>query len=511
MQKLLMVLLFTGAATSVVVGQKNKTAVRYSKEVKASALKEKLTLIASAEMEGRETATAGQRKAAAYIESEFKRLGLQPGNSGSYQQAFPVYVDTLNTAKLVINGIPLTFGQHYSIGLQSIKDTTAAVKEIVLAGYGVTDSIYDDYKDLDVKGKVVLIAEGEPKLENGNYLLTGTDKHSRAASQFAKLSNARKHGAALVLFYQQALVKNVALKGGIYNKRTVFLAQGPGFITVNAPVLEAIAKGLASDLDGMITNGTSLATNFTVDMQLELKKQTLELESSNVIGILPGTDKADEYIFITGHYDHLGKKNDVIYYGADDDGSGTTAVLQLAQAFVKAKEKGAAPRRSIAFMTVSGEEKGLWGSEYYTDHPTINLDKVSVDLNIDMIGRIDPTYKGDSTKYVYVIGEDKLSSDLTPITDSVNNNYVKLELDRKFNDPKDPNRIYYRSDHYNFAKKGVPILFYFNGTHKDYHMPTDTVEKIDFKQMEKRAKLVFFTAWDMANRDNMLKRDKPLK
>lgn len=510
MQKLLMVLLLAGAATGV-AAQKNKTAVRYSKEVKASALKEKLTIIASADMEGRETATAGQRKAAAYIESEFKRLGLQPGNNGSFQQTFPVYMDTLSAAKLNINGTALSFSKDYSIGLQTIRDTSAVVKEIVLAGYGVTDSIYDDYKDLDVKGKVVLIAEGEPKLENGNYLLTGTDKHSRSASLFAKVNNARKHGAALVLFYQQAMLKSVSLKGGMYNKPTVFLAQGPNVITVNAPVLEAVAKGLSTDLNEMIASGHSLSTNFTVDMQLELKKQTLQLESTNVIGILPGTDKAEEYVFITGHYDHLGKRGDVIYYGADDDGSGTTAVLQLAQAFVKAKDKGAGPRRSIAFMTVSGEEKGLWGSEYYTDHPTLSLDKVTVDLNIDMIGRIDPQYKGDSTKYVYVIGDDKLSSELRPITDSVNNNYVKLELDRKFNDPKDPNRIYYRSDHYNFARKGVPILFYFNGTHRDYHMPGDTVDKIDFKQMEKRAKLVFFTAWDMANRDNMLKRDIPLK
>jgi Zn-dependent M28 family amino/carboxypeptidase len=236
------------------------------------------------------------------------------------------------------------------------------------------------------------------------------------------------------------------------------------------------------------------------------------MESSNVIGVLPGTDKKDEYVFVTGHYDHLGKKDSVIYYGADDDGSGTTSVLEIAETFVKAKEKGFAPRRTMVFMTVSGEEKGLWGSDYYTSHPVFSLDSTSVDLNIDMVGRIDPERKyGDSTNYVYTIGEDKLSSDLQPITDSINNKFTHLELDRKYNDLKDPNRFYYRSDHYNFAKHGVPIIFYFNGTHADYHKPTDTVDKINFDLMAKRVKLVFYTAWAIANRDNMLKRDMPLK
>jgi Zn-dependent M28 family amino/carboxypeptidase len=236
------------------------------------------------------------------------------------------------------------------------------------------------------------------------------------------------------------------------------------------------------------------------------------LQSSNVLGVLPGTDKKDEYVFITAHYDHLGKKDSVIYYGADDDGSGTTSVLEIAEAFAEAKQRGYTPKRSVVFMAVSGEEKGLWGSEYYASHAIYPLDKTTVDLNIDMVGRIDPERKyGDSMNYVYTIGEDKLSSDLLNISDSINNKFTKLELDRKYNDPKDPNRFYYRSDHFNFAKNGVPVIFYFNGTHADYHKPTDTVDKINFDLMAKRVKLVFYTAWDMANREAMLKRDIPLK
>ena len=205
------------------------------------------------------------------------------------------------------------------------------------------------------------------------------------------------------------------------------------------------------------------------------------------------------------------KKDSTIYYGADDDGSGTVGVLELAEAFAKAKAAGKGPRRTIVFMTVSGEEKGLWGSEYYSLHPLFSLAKTTADLNIDMIGRIDPKRKhGDSTNYIYVVGDDKLSSDLRKINEAANQKYTKLELDYKYNDPNDKEFIYYRSDHYNFAKNGVPIIFYFNGTHADYHRPTDTPDKINYELMAKRARLVFFTAWEMANRKELLKRDLPL-
>jgi len=183
----------------------------------------------------------------------------------------------------------------------------------------------------------------------------------------------------------------------------------------------------------------------------------------------------------------------------------------MAQAFAKAKKQGYGPRRTLVFMTVSGEEEGLWGSEYYADHPVFPLDRTSVDLNTDMIGRIDPARNyGDSMNYVYVIGNDKISTDLTPLSTSVNKKYTHLELDYKFNAPDDPERIYYRSDHYNFAKNGIPILFFFDGIHKDYHKPTDTVDKINFDLMEKRARFIFLTAWSIANRNAMLKRDLAL-
>lgn len=237
----------------------------------------------------------------------------------------------------------------------------------------------------------------------------------------------------------------------------------------------------------------------------------METSASNVIGYIEGSDLKNEYVFLTAHYDHLGKRGNDIYFGADDDGSGTATVITMAKAFEAAKQNGFGPRRTVVFMTVSGEEEGLWGSEYYSDHPVFTLDSTSVDLNTDMIGRVDPGRNyGDSMNYVYLIGNDKLSTDLDPITKAINNKYTRLELDYKFNAADDPERIFFRSDHYNFAKKGVPIIFFFDGLNKDYHKPSDTVDKIDFDLMEKRARFIFLIAWNMANRDSMLRRDLAL-
>jgi Zn-dependent M28 family amino/carboxypeptidase len=277
-------------------------------------------------------------------------------------------------------------------------------------------------------------------------------------------------------------------------------------------ISEKIAREImGSDFD-QAKSGNLKPRSYKTELMLNFEKTTTNLQSSNVMGMVEGSDLKDEYVFITAHYDHLGKRDTVIYYGADDDGSGTVGVLEIAEAFAKAKAEGKGPRRSIVFMTVSGEEKGLWGSAYYGDHPVFPLEKTTVDLNIDMIGRNDASRKiGDSTNYVYVVGDDKISSELKPISESVNNKYIKMELDYKFNDPKDPNRIYFRSDHYNFAQKGVPIIFYYDGMlGADYHRPTDTPDKINYNLLAKRVQLVFLTAWEMANRDAMLKRDIPL-
>ncbi|MFI5159427.1 MAG: M28 family peptidase, partial [Sphingobacteriales bacterium] len=236
-----------------------------------------------------------------------------------------------------------------------------------------------------------------------------------------------------------------------------------------------------------------------------------DVKAVDVLGFLPGSDPKlkDEVLVISAHYDHIGMlpegtKGDRVNNGADDDGSGTTGILEIAKAFSQAKKEGHGPRRSILFLGNVGEEKGLLGSEYYTDNPVIPLANTIADLNIDMIGRIGFDYLGkpDSANYVYVIGSSMLSSDLHRVNEKANNQYTHLDLDYKYDDPNDPNRFYYRSDHYNFAKHNMPIIFYFNGVHADYHGVGDEVSKINFPLLAKRAQLVFYTAWDLANADN---------
>ena len=223
------------------------------------------------------------------------------------------------------------------------------------------------------------------------------------------------------------------------------------------------------------------------------------VKGENVLGFIEGTDLKEEVLIITAHYDHLGKKDTSIYNGADDNASGTSAILEIAEAFMKAKKDSVGPRRSILIMAVSGEEKGLLGSKYYTENAIYPLEKTIANLNIDMIGRVDKYH--EDANYVYLIGSDRISSELHNISEEVNRKNFNIELDYTFNEKDDPNRYYYRSDHYNFAKNNIPVIFYFNGIHEDYHKPTDTTEKIDFEKIHKITRFIFLTAWELANRN----------
>jgi hypothetical protein len=243
-----------------------------------------------------------------------------------------------------------------------------------------------------------------------------------------------------------------------------------------------------------------------VDFLKKILGKNKHIKGENVLGFIEGTDLKEELIIITAHYDHLGKHEEKTYNGADDDGSGTVAALEIAEAFMLAKKEGHGPRRSVLIMPVSGEEKGLLGSAFYADNPIYPLENTVANLNIDMIGRIDDWHENGD--YVYLIGADMLSQELHDISEQINKEYIGLDLDYRFNAEDDPNRYYYRSDHYNFAKNNIPVIFYFNGVHEDYHKVTDTVEKIDFNKIQTITRLVFLTAWELANRDERIVVDK---
>jgi hypothetical protein len=495
MRKFLLFLSLFGTAAAQ--AQKVPDPRPFAKTITAEDLKKHLYIIASADFEGRETATEGQHKAAAYIENHFKSIGLQPGNGDNYLLLYPVYQDSLLSASLSVNDQAYTLNQDFFAPVAADNNSTLLGSEVVFAGYGVSDSTRDDYKGLNVRGRIVVVLNGNPP---------GTPPPAgRRFRGPSKSDIAQRNGAAAILIIQSGNIRPqlTAAKGNMTisgYKRTNSISTF--YITDKAA--QAIFGGDYSQLQ----SGTPATKVYTANIKMEFQKTTGQLQASDVLGFLPGTDLKDQIIVISAHMDHLGKRNGEIYYGADDAGSGTFSILEIASAFAKAKAAGKGPRRSILFLANSGEEEGLWGSQYYTDHPTYALDKTDVDLNIDMIGRIDPNRKqGDSMNYVYVVGSDKLSTDLKPISEGMNQKYSKLELDYKFDDPTDPERIYYRSDHFNFARKGVPIIFYFDGIHADYHKPSDTPDKINYDLLEKRARFVFFTAWEMADRNDMLKRD----
>lgn len=469
-------------------------------------LKHHLEILAGPAMEGRETATNGQRKAAGYIAGEFERMGLIPGWKDGYQQLFPLYQDSLVKAALSVEGVPLAPYTDFVISNNSTFNVSFSASEVLFVGYGRSDSIRDDYKDVNARGKIVMVFQEEEE----------------PASRRTKRRKEQKPPPLDYYSLQDAARRNGAIAMLITDKnfpRPPAPAKGPMYIRdtrkENIPNTFFISDSIARKIMGadyyvarkIMRTDPPPPKSCYVNLQLELDKTVSRLESSNVLGYIEGTDKKEETVVLTAHYDHLGMRDSLIYFGADDDASGVSAVLEIAEAFAIAAQQGVKPRRNVLFMLVSGEEKGLWGSSYYSENPAFPLERTSANVNIDMIGRIEKGRGSDSLNYIFVVGDNRLSSDLRSISESINRRYSGMHLDYRFNDPNDPQRIFYRSDHYNFAKKGVPAIFYFSGLHDDYHKPSDTPDKINYELLAKRAQLIFYTAWEIVNRDEMLKRD----
>jgi hypothetical protein len=509
--RLYLSLILSFLVTSLVA--QNKSASKYSEMVTATALKKHLNIIASDSMMGRETGTEGQRMAAQYIQSQFDRIGLKPlpGMSG-FQQMYPLRSDSMEESSLSLFGETFKYETDFLVPITENHSSETIADRIIFVGYGIDDNAYSDYNNKDVKGKVVVFFNGEPMRKDRRMA------EGNSASLEMKLIAAQNRGAVGAIILDKSSDRfNARLAGK--SRRTGMYYAADLAETDNLPHIymlpASIQKLFGNDYDNILDAAKAnmmlneLVAEVGASCKLTIRKSSTIVEASNVVGMIEGTEKKDEYVFITAHYDHLGIRNGKIYNGADDDGSGTVSVIQMAEAFAKAAKEGNGPKRSVVFMTVSGEEKGLWGSEYYSEHPIVPLEKTSVDLNIDMIGRVDTERKkSDTGNYVYVVGHDKISSELSEINEKVNAKTTKLTLDYKFDDPNDPNRIYYRSDHYNFARKGVPVLFFYDGMLKsDYHQPTDDTKFIHWSLFEKRARMIFHTCWEMANRDQMLKRD----
>ncbi len=486
--------------------------------ITAESLKKHLVIIASDEYEGRETGTPGNAKAADYIANQFKDFGLPAFNNDSYYQDVILNWTKWEDANIYVNDKRYKhlwdFISFPGKNKELIDFTT---NEVVFLGYGIDDPKYSDYKKNNLKDKVILIYKGEPKNRKGNSYITGNKTMSEWTSNpDKKLEIAKSKGVKAVLIIEDEIQKVLSdnRRKLISPQLTLGEMENAEINTANSlSIKTSIAKAIMGKQYKKVVKarkkikkkGKSKTITLATNLKINQKKSQKTLRGVNVMGYIEGSDPKlkEEVVVVSAHYDHLGIRGNDVYNGADDNGSGTSTVLEVARAMKEAKDQGNGPRRSVLTLLVTGEEKGLLGSQYYSERPIFPLENTVADVNVDMVGRVDDKYK-DNPDYVYVIGSDRLSTELHEINETVNKKYTNLTLDYTYNEDDDPNRYYYRSDHYNFAVKGIPAIFYFNGTHDDYHRTSDTVDKINFEKMAKIARLVFHTTWELANRDKRI-------
>jgi hypothetical protein len=489
--------------------------IYYSRSITAKEISEHVYKLASKDFEGRYTGSKGQTRAGEYIMDEFKEDGLEAAQiSGkpTYTQDFILDNCRWKDQRLLVNGKEFKVGKDF-LFLSDPVDIKGTYP-VVFAGFGIEDPIYSDFGNIDVKGKIMLVFSGEPENEEGISVISGRKEPSKKAYYFGKSAVAVDKGAEGVIIIAR---KNSDFKK--YLKNREYYDQKPNIsypsveedtlkhkvafsaymdLKTAARLVQEGPKSLSAALHEMEASLETAAGRFTGSVEIDASSDCLLMHTSNVIGLIEGTDKKNEAVVVVAHYDHLGQNKGKTYFGADDNASGTAAVMEIAEAFEQAARDGHRPRRTVIFLCVSGEEQGLYGSQFYTENPVIPLDSTFACVNIDMIGRAE-TKMNDSPDYIS--GYAYLSKDI-------------LEVSRKNSSLMGPDledRIEYRanvrggSDHYHFSMNGIPSLFYFEGFHKDYHEPTDTPDKILYDRMEKIVRIIFATTWELANSTEELK------
>lgn len=484
--------------------------IDYATRIDSFELKRHLFFLASDYMQGRETGTWGNNEAAKYASHYFKKWGLQTlDSSENYQQPVSFTRFTDISKQMEVDGQLLEPFTDFVVSpfRQQPLDSFYA-ESIYFAGYGLETASHDDFGSHDWSDKVVIIFKTLPdKLEK--------EVPEEASKLSLRLNNCLDHGVKAVLVIDESLRAYSARTSRYLDAQ--FLQLGkikpeelplPPHAHLSVPLAESWLNQSKTNFKKyrkrLLKKGGVSEEVFQTPVSISAfwHPSTEYVHSQNVVGYLPGQDTSlsDEHIVISAHYDHLGQRDKAVYNGADDNGSGTTAVLTLAETFSKWVEHGNPFPRGIVFILMTGEEKGLLGSRYYSEHPLLPLDKTMANVNVDMVGRIDETYSGKDD-YIYVIGADRISQDLHDINEEANRRGPNITLDYTYNEEDDPNRYYYRSDHYNFAKKGIPAIFYFNGTHENYHGVGDTADKINFSAMQKRVQLIFLTAMQLVQRE----------
>jgi hypothetical protein len=477
--------------------------MKYAETITEEDLRDYLTILASDAMEGRETGQRGQKMAAAFIAFHFQELGLQPvvkdGDNYSYYQKFELEKSSPGEIYVLFGGEKLMNGEDLVYwGRANMKAEMST--EVVFLGKGDENII----QKTDVKGKAAVIMAKGAGFQQWRSLSESMNKAEAAITFLVVAETTEDYSNSLSQYKRYFMGSSLGFKQKENTSGGIFL----------------ISQETAASFFGIDANGLNTTTvEYEAGQKEALKKikpakikylvkrESETMMTENVMGLLEGTDKKDEILIISAHYDHIGKIGKEINNGADDDGSGTSSVMEIAEAFVEAKNAGKGPRRSMLFLTVTGEENGLFGSQYYVENPVFPLENTVADLNIDMIGRFDPEHE-ENREFVYLVGSDRLSTELHELSEKTNDTFTGLSLDYTYNDENHPDRIYYRSDHWNFAKNGIPIIFYFTGIHEDYHKSTDTVDKIEFELLQKRTRLIYHTAWVLANKEERLVVDK---
>jgi Zn-dependent M28 family amino/carboxypeptidase len=510
------------------------TTQRGTDTITASQMHDYLTFIASDEMEGRDTPSRGLDTTAKFIATNLGRWGFKPaGDNGTFFQTIELRRDRADGGQTMVE----FFGRTLNSGVEYIPLAGSGVVNapMVFAGNGwfVKSKNVDAYKDIDPTGKIAIIYGSPSSLPRG---LARGDLTGKANEDYINPSEyARRKGVVGLVYVPdiQFLTSWERTRRFIMDRGSIGVAKFQPqsanplpSIVVSPEIASGILVGEKANANQLYNGyyGTGLPASFALNpekkLSLNLANRSEIIPTQNVVAVWEGSDPVlkNEYVAIGAHYDHVGicapNATDQICNGADDDGSGTTGMLALAEALSKAPTR---PKRSVLFVWHCGEEKGLWGSRYFTEYPTVPLNQIVTQLNMDMIGR--SKKEGDTNARnkeltgpndIYVIGSTMMSSELAEILETVNKSYLNLGFDKKYDDPADPNRFFYRSDHYNYAKKGIPIIFFFDGEHEDYHRPGDSPDKIDYQKMEKVARTVYMMMWEVATRPTRPKVDKPL-
>ncbi|HZH34350.1 MAG TPA: M20/M25/M40 family metallo-hydrolase [Pyrinomonadaceae bacterium] len=518
------------AQTATKVGSPAMKAVE---NITAAQLKDYLYFVASDEMEGRNTPSRGLDLTAKFIAMNLSRWGIKPaGDNGTYFQKMSLQRESIDRAGagMEINGQKFAYGEEFFRMAGTTNGVLNAPLVFVGNGWLVKSKNIDSYQGTDVRGKIAVVQlDGAPTDASLTVFPKGVTRadlkpEAKGTDWADPVTNARQRGAAGVVIVASSelqgfwgQVRQFLSSGGSMKVEGLHVEKGAATKQETLPVL-LVSQTIGNVLfEGETANPIKTPGNMTAFAFSPSKKfgatvngKNEILSTQNVVGMIEGSDPAlkAEIVAVGAHYDHVGMNpnipgEDKIFNGADDDGSGTVAVLAIAEALAKSPRK---PKRSILFVWHAGEEKGLWGSEYFVKYPTVDLSKVVTQFNIDMIGR---SKKPDDSNpknvelsgenEIYVIGSKMMSTELGNTSEAINNSYLKMAFNYRYDDPKDPNRFFFRSDHFNYAVKGIPIIFYFDGVHEDYHGVGDHADKIDYAKMEKVTRTILATMWEVAD------------